>query len=1315
MAFPCIRIDGAAAPDQYVRIPLPGAGVYGATGAIELLVYAPVLPGVGGGWAMFMGGSSANVADLMGTFSHGGVVRGDGAVGGYFYTGTFTNTGLTVALLVSAATWHRLTYTFNGTTKELKIYVDGVLRESVTPAGSAYNALTHLFLGKVGGWFGPSEGDLYYSDVRIHSTIPSDAEILARAFTRISGPVAGLDRYYKCDEGAGATLTNSAGAGNDADIVNATWTTTASEPLDSVPGDPGAFVSPAAGGAVAGLLSAAWGAATGDADPITYDLELSTNGGADWLSLASGITATSWTGSVAGIVSANCQLRVRATDNDGSSSWVESGIFSIEAPGAAASRPFSGRYVAWVEVWSDVEVSSGLRLASIPNVHALGDILELQGRERLSLGAPWYLPPGPLDDVKAAPSDALWAHVLERRVLRVIFTDGSWEEWRILSYVAARTERGTLEGRIECESIPMDLNTGVTERVNADGSVEHGFSLFELTPAEHLDEILEMAPDHFVAGEVVPVDDVPELAYQETTPLGVLRALAEQLSHEIEVTRQVGGLYAVSIVEFQGSSADVVQIEGGHNLRSLRVEADATDQASRIYPLGQEVDGFRTNMGEARWIVAAADGVTGWITLESAPIAPIAFAGQLNGFYLEKAGTATRTVILDTDEALQRVQIAAGQVANFPVGQVVHVRRDNTGAQLTHLQDPAAVALLGVFPKFLYADDVPGVNNLVLNPFFDRLTGGQPDFWTALGAAVLTAVADGLHAKYGKYGIRVEMAADGEGIESDYVPIVPTEKRPFLSAQSNLWVVSGIVRFELVLDTPGGEVVMPPPGSPATTAVLGTFVEDLRVGGINAYEIGATRAKVRMVAHQGPAEIYMDAAQLTQTAGGADTLYQFQASNVLWRRALDALLERSLARKQYSITLADLYRLSPATFSPYQLVVGGAVDVRDRDLGVDVRLRVLGLQRNHLAPMETAIELGALPTSYLRALARRGGKAPKQIGRPASPFPYVKSITVTEPTPGTCRVVVAFEGQVVRWALWARIGEPPLDVDGEPVALYRRGPEVLTPATLQVEFPCIAGTWHFYVRAYAPDNRWDDEDAEEVLVGSGESSAPTTPSIAFDSAGTPGDTWTRYIKTSWIDTDAVNAVLVQMLVTNHLGATVTREAYVYPNTGKLESGDSDWATRNAVGGPFVVDQCIAFGWGTKVLPRVRYEDVDDGEDYPFSDYGAPFYITPQVAPTADSLVWAGGGNVSFDFTHHAFTGPGGADWYQGLLEFEVDQNDVVTTFLYSGAAISTKAIGAAEGYAFVSGDEVKVRVRYRGGANDVAGEAWSAQLTLTVP
>lgn len=107
--------------------------------------------------------------------------------------------------------------------------VDGVVVQTDTNAGAiggTYSTTRHLTFGcywnseiALGQYF---LGDAY--ELRLWNIARDTADILADKDWRLVGNESGLVGYWKCDEGAGASASDSVGA-NNGTIHDAIWVT----------------------------------------------------------------------------------------------------------------------------------------------------------------------------------------------------------------------------------------------------------------------------------------------------------------------------------------------------------------------------------------------------------------------------------------------------------------------------------------------------------------------------------------------------------------------------------------------------------------------------------------------------------------------------------------------------------------------------------------------------------------------------------------------------------------------------------------------------------------------------------------------------------------------------------------------------------------------------------------------------------------------------------------------------------------------------------------------------------------------------------
>ena len=131
--------------------------------------------------------------------------------------------------------WHHAAATYDGTT--WRLYLDGVLDGEVTigqPPQSG--SLQHAALGSALTSTGTPEGylDGVLDEVRVWDYARNAAEIQGAINLEITGAQAGLVARWGLNEGAGTTVSSSAGTALDGTITGANWFWTGGAPFDIV-------------------------------------------------------------------------------------------------------------------------------------------------------------------------------------------------------------------------------------------------------------------------------------------------------------------------------------------------------------------------------------------------------------------------------------------------------------------------------------------------------------------------------------------------------------------------------------------------------------------------------------------------------------------------------------------------------------------------------------------------------------------------------------------------------------------------------------------------------------------------------------------------------------------------------------------------------------------------------------------------------------------------------------------------------------------------------------------------------------------------
>jgi fibronectin type III domain protein len=685
--------------------------------------------------------------------------------------------------------------------------------------------------------------------------------------------------------------------------------------------------------------------------------------------------------------STSYSYRVRAYNTGGASSYTNTATAVTLTPPPAPPPPappppapppepqvlpsLHGLGFRRLEVWSDLQCAGGARLAAIPDRLALEDTRKLAGGDELRLTLP--------------VSSVAYASLLERRVIRVVYADDTFDEWRLTGIDEQEGPQGRV-GLVTALGPSVDLARVVVGRTEANGAVYHDFEIIGMAPAEYLATILLPALvaegyDYYAAGAIettLPVD----LVHEWDTALAVCQRLADLTGTEFQLRRNGATQYLIDLVALTGFGASTVYVTLGKNLRGVQRQRASVDQATRVYARGMAEDAIRPSMARARWEVVSVTGSVVRLKDPAGGDGPVQCADQLTGCYLR---TTSGTITAITDSAVvsaAQSDVTVVSATGISAGHLLELRRNDAGADVTFLEHPADKAAYGLIAKVLDRPDIPGVDNVVGNPAMRIWTGAAsaaPDNWTKLSTPTLTRTTTPARWRVGGKSCRVQSTADGQGLETNYVTVTPSLEKPFFSGFLSLWIDSGQVRVELVA-TDGVTTWVIPEGTEnkASSNERNVWV-DLGVAGIDlkALGTGVTQVKLRIVQDgAGTADVYVDSGQLVNEAG-QQPFYEGTGATRLWQAANEDLLAHSRPEVRIDVDLLDLARLHPTVWPDDALVLGGNVRVQDSALGVDVTTRVLQITRDLLLPATTKVVLSNRPDDLTDALIRPR-KAPRK-------------------------------------------------------------------------------------------------------------------------------------------------------------------------------------------------------------------------------------------------------------------------------------------------------------------------------------------------
>ena len=365
-----------------------------------------------------------------------------------------------------------------------------------------------------------------------------------------------------------------------------------------------------------------------------------------------------------------------------------------------------------LEIWDSWECNSGSMVDVIRNVETAEETEEIQGEKGKILLRSLDIT-FPLDD----PS---FANITERYIVRVV--DTPVREYRI--FHKGQSYSGPKMAKLECLGPEYDLKySKIVRRVEANGLGQPYFELHGRPPTEHIDVILGAfspfvsgAPSYFSRGTVNFTDN-KDMIYDWDTPLSALEELAEIYEAEIEILRNGGTSLDINMLTQIGASADSPLFTVGRNILSIEEDKDSEEQANIVFVQGGGAVGERGNMSENGFIVTGVSGAD--LTLDEDVVHE---DDQWNTRAIrEPDGTITNI----TDSQTPNQISASGH--GVAVDDVITIV-ETDGSDLLYVESPSSIALYDETSKVLDRSDIPNVNNLLRNGFFnDWANGGAGD------------------------------------------------------------------------------------------------------------------------------------------------------------------------------------------------------------------------------------------------------------------------------------------------------------------------------------------------------------------------------------------------------------------------------------------------------------------------------------------------------------------------------------------------------------------------------------------------------------
>jgi hypothetical protein len=296
-------------------------------------------------------------------------------------------------------------------------------------------------------------------------------------------------------------------------------------------------------------------------------------------------------------------------------------------------------------------------------------------------------------------------------------------------------------------------------------------------------------------------DATLDITYNRTTPLAAFRRMAELLGTEFQYL-PLGTTNYLACLGPVNTDQPVVPFVARKNIKAIKRTRRADQQCVTVYPFGLEQDGIPSTMAFALWKVTNLSGSTFQLTDPNGGDNALAFDNQFLNMYIRKVD-GSFTQITATVAATQLFTVASA--ASMANGDLVQLRLLNTpapdGTQLTYVSAPADRTTYGVASRDLYRPDIVDTVNLQPNPDARLWSAGVPVSWASVKTPLITQISTSNRWQTGGSSAYVQTTAEGEGIETAWLPITPSSKFPSFSGLSTFWLdgTVGRMRVEMAI------------------------------------------------------------------------------------------------------------------------------------------------------------------------------------------------------------------------------------------------------------------------------------------------------------------------------------------------------------------------------------------------------------------------------------------------------------------------------------------------------------------------------------
>lgn len=598
------------------------------------------------------------------------------------------------------------------------------------------------------------------------------------------------------------------------------------------------------------------------------------------------------------------------------------------------ARPF-----VRAEVWTDVVGNSGVRkIVSVP-------CLTCQTVERFE-GV--VVTPALTLTVRRDWSDR--AELVVRRVIRLLFDDGSFDEYRISGLVDGSGDDGIVT--VTGAGMILDL----AEQANYVSQTASPVLTVTLSgsPTACLTTIDGFSPAWWAVGTVTPSSPV-EVPVTNATPLAAAIAVAQAANaltgvvYELSARRNGTSGYYLDLTVYNAAAA-IPDVRTGKNLVQVKRDQRTTDLVTRVVPLTTDGGGIAENY----WRVSAVT-VNTFIEVQDllGGLSPLLETNALDGKYILDDNNGTHQITTSTVIDGATARFAMASTTDISVGDRVRIVANSSRDPLLTLDGPTAQAVYGIRLGTIPAT-LDGLANWIRNPDLANWAGAAPDDWTQGGGGVISKLTGG-----------GQWLRGGAAVSATGVTTVSIERKDtvYIAAATTVnyawWFWSdGVNASELDYWNPDTAAWV---STGAMAAPYNTW--NLRTQAVNIATTGQRQVGLRVFVATGNR---FDSG-MAIIGANPGTWRRGANASVAWLAGVGKLRSSATAPKTYTVALRDLHRFDPTIWSGDQLVHGGTCNMTDSDLGETAALRAVSITTNHLQPLDTQV-IFATRVSELTAL-----------------------------------------------------------------------------------------------------------------------------------------------------------------------------------------------------------------------------------------------------------------------------------------------------------------------------------------------------------